>query len=58
MTKVTWALWEPGDWVVTVDGKPVGQTLSSEREAMRLSEWLQTAIKEIREPQGPRLGEK
>lgn len=44
---VSFEKWDEGDWIVTVAGRPVGQTLSSEREAERVASWLSTALDEI-----------
>ena len=39
-------LWEGEDWVICINGKPVGQTLDK-RDAAKLSAWLDTTQNEI-----------
>jgi hypothetical protein len=44
---VSFEKWDDGDWVVTVAGRPVGQTFSSEAYARNTAAWLSTALDEI-----------
>lgn len=39
--------WEPGEVIITVNGKPVGSTITNEKEAERICRWLKTSIREI-----------
>ena len=39
-------LWEDDEYVITLGGTPVGQTLSA-KEGLRIRDWLVTAIDEI-----------
>ena len=54
---IRYAAWENGEYIITVDGKPIGCTVS-EHEATVIVKWLMTAIKEIRASQGQRQEEK
>ena len=40
-------IWEsPGEYVITKRGNPIGQTVNR-RDALTISRWLNTAIKEL-----------
>jgi hypothetical protein len=38
--------WEDGEVVITINGNPVGQTLS-QKEAEKIAAWLRTSLREI-----------
>jgi hypothetical protein len=39
--------WDSGEFVITVDGKVIGQSISSKKEAEDKANWLKTSIGEI-----------
>jgi hypothetical protein len=43
---ISYAAWEDGEYVVTMDGAPIGRTVSR-KEATFLVEWLKTAVLEV-----------
>ena len=48
MPTIKYELWEADEYVITIDGGPVGQTLSKV-DAFKIYRWLKTAIKDIQQ---------
>ena len=44
--KINYEAWEDGEFVITINGKPVGNTLS-QRNAVDMTSWLKRTMPEI-----------
>ena len=46
-------IWEHGEYIITINGSPVGYTLDK-RDAIIIKDWLNCSIKELLEKIGKR----